>query len=113
MRQFKTGTVEGTGSAINVSLGFKPDHVKCVNIDDAGSLAPMMEWINGMGAAAGIKSLSIADDGSTSNASHALVSSNGISQYDGSDSAAPGFTIGADSDLNASGETIVYIATRE
>lgn len=109
--QIVYGTVEGTGSAINVELGFTPIYVKCWNIDDAGSLAPSIEWINGMGAAAGLKTLSIADNGSTGNDSSELISSNGISEYAGVEATTGvGFTIGADSDLNASGETILYLA---
>ena len=108
----RTGTVNGTGSAINVSLGWQPDYVKLVNIADAGSLDPMMEWTSDMPAAAGIKYLRIADNATTANKSHAYVTSNGISAYTGSTSAGEGFTIGADSDINASGEKIVWIAMR-
>ena len=44
---------------------------------------------------------------------HTKITSNGISQYDGVESsAAEGFTIGADTGLNVSGETIVYVAIR-
>lgn len=112
MNAFKAGTVEGTGSAINVSVGFKPDYVKLFNLDDAGGLAPTMEWFKGMPAASGLKGLKITDSGTSGNASQAKVTSNGISMYDGDDTHAPGFTIGADSDINANGETICYIAVR-
>lgn len=111
-----TGTVEGTGSAINVELGFTPRYVKCINIDDAGSLDPTIEWFTGMAAASGMKTLSIADNGSTSGLSSAYVTSNGISTYAGSDTpgseASMGFTIGADADINAADETILWIAFR-
>lgn len=111
-KQFKAGTVEGTGAAINVSLGWKPDYVKVFNYDDAGGLAPTMEWWNGMTAAHGLKTLKAVDNGVTGNASSAAVTSNGISHYVGSTSAAEGFTIGADADINANGETIFYVAMR-
>ena len=113
MNEFATGSVEGTGAAINVSLGFKPTYVKCYNIDDAGALAPTVEWFEGMTAGHGLKGLGIADDGTTSAVSQAAITSNGISQYAGTDSVGEGFTIGADADLNAAAETIVYIAVRD
>lgn len=113
MNEFNTGTVEGTGSAINVELGYNPDYVKCFNLDDAGGLDPIMEWTSDMPDAAGMKYLKTVDSGATGNASHDYVTSNGISAYAGvAASNAKGFTIGADSDLNASGETIVWIAGR-
>ena len=109
---FKTGTVEGTGSAINVELGFTPSKVVLYNID--GSKNPRMTWVAGMAAASGFKELLIADNGTTADNSMEYVTSNGISTYAGSEgSAAVGFTIGADSDVNASGETIVYEAWAE
>lgn len=109
--QIVRGTVEGTGAAINVELGFTPIYVKCWNIDDAGSLGPSIEWVEGMGAASGLKTLSIVDNGTTTEKSSELLSSLGISAYAGVDrTAAVGFTIGADTDVNASGETIAYIA---
>jgi hypothetical protein len=107
-----TGTVEGTGAAINVSCGFTPRYVKLFNLDDAGALAPTLEWFEGMDAASGIKNLKIADNGTTGKAVNALVTTNGISTYAGSSTASKGFTIGADGDINASGETILYMAIR-
>ena len=56
-----------------------------------------------MGDAYGIKLLASA---------FAYLSSLGISEYDGDASNQAGFTIGADTDLNASGETIFYLAFR-
>lgn len=109
---FRSGTVNGTGAAINVSLGWKPDYVKLINIADASSLDPMMEWTSDMPAAAGVKYLRIADNGTSAAKSHAYVTTGGVSAYAGSDSAAEGFTIGADADINASGEKIVWIAMR-
>lgn len=46
-------TVEGTGAAINISCGFIPRYVKCWNID--AKIPCELEWIYGMGAAAGWK----------------------------------------------------------
>jgi len=113
-QNFAVGTVEGTGSAINISIGFNPQYVKCINIDDAGTLFPIMEWITGMAAASGILSLKVIDSGSTGLASSAYVTAGGITMYAGSESSklAKGFTIGTDANLNADGETILWIAMR-
>ena len=179
----KTGTIKGTGATLNVEVGFVPSYVKVLNIDDAGALAPTIEWCKGMAAASGFKTLKTVDSGSTGNASSAKVTSNGISEYAGEapftkltgtvaatsgsatltgtntsflaelkvgdtiklydgqelvvsaiasatsltvstaatasvatnvairkDGRKAGFTIGADADINVSGETIVYMA---
>lgn len=98
------GTVEGTGSAINVSCGFIPRYVKLFNVDDAGSEAPSLEWFTGMTDGYGLKNATT--PGQT------VITSGGISEYEGDDSNGEGFSIGTDSDLNASGETIHYIAIR-
>lgn len=98
-----SGTVEGTGAAINISCGFTPSHVRVVNFDDPTT----MEWFAGMGAAAGVKL--------TDAPALTKITSNGISTYAGSDTpgseAGKGFTIGADTDLNVDGETLFWFAT--
>lgn len=96
-----TGSVEGTGAAINVSIGFVPRYVKIYNYDDDGSAAPSMEWFSGMTDAHGLKNTTDTQE---------KVTTGGISEYDGSSSASTGFSIGTDSDLNADGETIFYVA---
>lgn len=98
-----TGTVTGTGSAINVSLGFTPGYVKIWNETDSkkGSL----EWTSTMAAASGWKTLN--------DAYVTRITSNGISSYAGTGISSPasaGFTIGADSDLNGASDVIHYIA---
>lgn len=99
---FATGSVEGTGSAINVSLGFTPKYVKLYNYDDAGAAAPSLEWFSGMSAGHGLKNTTD---------TQAKITTGGISEYAGAEaSAGVGFTIGTDADINASGETIFYIA---
>lgn len=105
-----SGTVEGTGSAINVSVGGEVAYVKVYNYDDAGSKAPTIEWWEGMTDGHGLKNLGVVDSGSTGDNSQAKITSNGISAYAGADlTASKGFTIGADADLNASGETLYYV----
>lgn len=100
--QFAAGSVEGTGAAINVQLGFIPVYVKCYNHDDAGSAAPSVEWWTGMGAGHGLKNTTD---------TQAKITTGGISEYAGADgTASKGFTIGTDSALNAAAETIFYVA---
>lgn len=108
----RTGSVEGTGSAINVSLGFVPDYVKVFNYDDAGSLFSTLEWWKGMTDGHALKTSSIVDSGSTGNASSEKITSDGISEYAGDSDNGEGFTIGADADINATDETVFYIAVR-
>lgn len=98
----KTGTVEGTGAAIFVNIGFIPRHVRLFNRDGNCSL----EWTWDMGAGKGFK----LDGGSVDNGfkvGFTFISSGGITvsnQYDSQ----IGFYIGTDSDLNVDGETIDY-----
>lgn len=108
---FVTGEVTATGSAINVSIGFTPSYVKVVNT----AKNVVMEWISGMGAGKGVKNQNQAvDEGGTATytVGPQAVASNGISAYSGDDSNPAGFTIGADTDLNVSGNTLYYIAMR-
>ncbi|WP_022727227.1 hypothetical protein [Fodinicurvata sediminis] len=100
----KTGTVEGTGSAINVALGFQPDHVRIFNIDATNPVS--VEWTSDMDDGHGLKL-----KGGT--VAYSKITSNGITPYDGADNdEGYGFTIGADSDLNVNNQTLVYVATR-
>ncbi len=77
-----TGTVEGTGSAINVVLGFLPKKVQVFNIDDAGTLRAEMEWVKGMenvaAIAGGIKTVD-----TPARTEH--TAAQGISEYAGED----------------------------
>lgn len=93
-----TGTTTGTGSAINISTGFTPAYVRVVNLVNGTA----MEWWYGFASAQSLKTLS------TGAVSNAVV--NGVSAYAGSSTAAKGFTIGADANLNASGQPLYYIA---
>lgn len=100
--QVRTGTVSGTGSAINVELGFTPKVVFLINETDPG----MFIWTDVMADAEALKM--------TDAVALTFPTSNGISVYAGSatpgSEAEKGFTIGADSDLNASSDVIHYIA---
>jgi len=100
--QIATGTVEGTGSAIDVPLGFTPKAVDIYNID--GDV--ILKWNDKMPDASGMKTIAA---GTT-----AHITSNGVTPYAGaSASAAVGFTIGADTDVNVSAETICWEARGE
>ena len=100
-REVATGTVEGTGATLNVQLGFKPKVVLLFNIDGLAKL----EWTEDMGAGKGLK---IVTAGTVS-----FISTLGIAQYAGVAAGnKEGFTIGADTDVNASGETICWAAFR-
>lgn len=94
------GTYTGDGAAQNISLGFKPTKVVVENVTDGDEC---WSWYYGMTAAHALK---IASDGTKTR-----ITSNGISQYAGSTSAAAGFTIGTA--LSESGKTFAYEAVLE
>lgn len=99
MNSIKTGTVTGTGAAINVELGFVPDYVKVVNITDGDQID---EWFRGMTDGTSIQT----------NTAVAARSSNGISEYAGTlADKKKGFTIG--SGISESAKVLRWIAMRE
>lgn len=82
--QIATGTITGTGAAINVGIGFVPQYVKVYNPNDSHSKWATMEWFAGMPDGHGLKGLKVVDSGSTGDASQAKITSKGISAYAGS-----------------------------
>jgi hypothetical protein len=82
MKDVITGTCDGTGAAIHVCLGFKPSVVQVFNLEDATDL-PTLTWARSMAgvsaAAGGVKEKTAAG------LTRALLSSAGISHYDGGD----------------------------
>lgn len=95
-----TGTVTGTGAALNVSLGFSPKVVAIINETDPG----LYLWTDTM---ANAEMLKLVD----STVALTFPTSNGVSTYAGSIAANPkGFTIGADADMNAASDVLHYIA---
>jgi hypothetical protein len=101
-QDFITGTVEGTGSAINVQIGFQPKSVTLFNIDGGPD---KLEWTENMGAGKGWKTIAVG--------TMTFISSNGVTQYAGTVAGdSEGFTIGADADINVNAETICYKASR-
>lgn len=94
-----SGSVEGTGAAITLELGFRPHYLKVTNIDGLATL----EWFNGMPDASGIKAI-------TSGVISKILT-NGITPTEGvAATTAAGFRIGTDTDINVSGETLHYFA---
>lgn len=89
------GSVKGTGSAMDIKkLGFRPRIVKVFNAASGGLCS--LEWNAAMPDASGFKSMP------HDTAQHAFLTTNGITPLAG------GFTLGADGDINVSGE-VVYI----
>lgn len=98
---FASGTVEGTGAAINVECGFTPDYVKLINIDGDATL----EYTSDMTAGEGYKIIGATGVGAQ------MAASAGVTAYAGAEgTASAGFTIGTDTDVNAAAETIMWIA---
>jgi len=99
---FASGTVEGTGASINTSIGFVPAYVRIINIDGDA----IMEWTEDMDDGTAFKQIA---DGTG-----ALVATLGVTPYAGvAAGAGKGFVIGADTDVNVSAETIMWIAMGE
>lgn len=108
-----TGSVTGTGAAINISLGFIPVYVKVFNTNDAGVLDPTLEWMSGM-AGQGFLTLRIVDNGVTALPSQQKLTVGGITTYAGvAGSEGRGFTIGNNANINFAGEVINWIAYGE
>lgn len=97
MNEIETGTVTGTGAVINISIGFVPDYFKIINITDGDRID---EWFRGMTDDTSIETLLAV----------ALNAADGISEYAGSDSAAPGVSIGTD--ISESAKVLRWIAMR-
>lgn len=97
--QIYIGQVTGTGAAIDIEIGFVPDHVEVMNATSGRRI----DWFANMGAGKGLV------DGPS--VTTALLSSNGISAYAGSTAKGPGFTIGTDA-VNTSTQVIYWKATR-
>lgn len=94
----KVGTVTGTGSAINIELGFIPSYFMIANITDGDTID---EWFDGMTAATNLRT-------TTAVATNA---SNGVTRYTGSrGSASQGVTIGTA--ISESAKVLRYIAVR-
>lgn len=98
MQNTKTGTVTGTGAALNISVGFIPDNVRIFNGTDGSSI----EWFSSMANGAGFKTVAAG--------TRSVISTGGITPFAGSATAGQGFSIGTDAQLNINGQVIRYIA---
>lgn len=97
--QIATGTVTGTGAALNVELGFAPKFIILINETDPG----MFMWSDQMADAEMAKL--------TDAPALTFPTANGISAYSGTAATeGAGFTIGADADMNAASDVIHYVA---
>lgn len=103
----KVGSYVGTGAAINIPLGFTPDHISIFNGTDGDE---KWDWFSGMTDGHALYERSVTDNATTGNASMSRITANGISAYAGSTSVAKGFTIG--SALSENGKTFYFKATR-
>lgn len=92
-----TGTYTGTGSAISVTLGFKPKYIRIINITDGDVRA---EYIDTMTAAH--VALEVDSGSGTTDLSNAT--SNGITL------SSSGFSVGTNSSLNESDKVYHYVA---
>ena len=94
-----TGSIVGTGAAINVSLGFIPEWVEVLNVTTIGGI----EWHAGMGNGFGLKTISTGV--------RTVITTLGISAYAGVEGGAgQGFTIGADAVINVATNVIYWRA---
>ena len=93
----------GTGANIDVKCGFVPSKVEVQNIDSA--TGESLWWYKGMPNASAIK---------RTNTAQTRITTLGITPLGNTASSATeqGFRIGADTDVNVSGEKIVAIAYR-
>ncbi|HEX7930127.1 MAG TPA: hypothetical protein VF470_04380 [Sphingomicrobium sp.] len=99
--QFKTGTQDGTGASIDIQLGWVPDYVIVQN-HEAADFA-RLQWFKGMTAGHAIKTVT---------STNSLITSLGITQLSAPTSGGQGFRIGADTDVNVSGEALTWCAFR-
>lgn len=103
--QVKIGSYTGDTAAQNIELGWVPDYIVIWNATDGDQ---KWEWYSGMAAASALATLN------HDTAQHALITSNGISEYAGSNTPGAekrkGFTIGTA--LSESAKVFRYTAMR-
>lgn len=102
MNEVAVFALTGTGAAIDVKCGFVPAYVRVVNIESA--TVEELEWFRGMADASAIKTV-------TGTVARTKITTNGITPLDDA-GAELGFRIGADTDVNVSGEDIIAFAYR-
>lgn len=82
----------GTAAAFDITLGFKPRHVRILNETSGDEI----EWMEGMADSEGFKRVATGTG--------AMVTSNGIIPLTN------GFTVGLDTDINVISEQLSWIA---
>lgn len=95
----KIGSYTGTGAALNIELGFVPDHVVIVNETDGDT---RHEWFSGMTDGHALQS--------AASGANTKITSNGISALTGNASTREGFTAGTA--VSEDTKTFRYVATR-
>lgn len=127
-----SGTFAGTGSALTLAIGFKPDFVKVYNI--SASAIPMIDWNSGMlgvsaikqgakqialrsaaklGAGAGIAQYSGGSKMATASTAILVKKAGGTYDYEGApagDVVPDGFTINETSAVNVNGQVCYFEA---
>ena len=93
-------TAANPAVAINVSIGFIPSRVEIFNYTNPSQ----HNWQKGMGDGYCEQQVTAGDK--------TIVATGGISEYAGSASAAPGFTIRTDSVLNTAADVLYFKAYR-
>lgn len=91
----KVGTYAGSGAAVDISVGFIPDHVLVVNTTTPAADA----WFSGMAAGTSI---------TITGAAALRASPGGITAFAGTTTAGQGFTVGAA--LSTAANTYRYVA---
>jgi hypothetical protein len=107
-----TGTiVSDSAGAVNVSVGFTPSKVLITKTTTTFAQA---YWVTGMAAGSCLKTAGTGTNGyaQTTMAVMSMPTVSCISAYAGSTSAAPGFTMGPDLDINVNGQTLRWEAHR-
>lgn len=103
MNEVAVFALTGTGAPITVKCGFVPAVVEVQNIDSTGGES--LKWFRGMPDASAIK---------RTNTAQTRPTTNGITPVGVGNASAveKGFIIGADADVNASGEKMIAVAYR-
>lgn len=96
----KVGSYTGNGAALNISVGFIPDHVRIVNTTTVG----FDEWYQGMAAGTSVTAATDVAAGAV------RAAPGGVTAFAGSGDAGEGFTVGAA--LSAAGAVYRYIAVQ-
>ena len=99
MNSTSKGSQDGTGADIDIDCGFVPTKVDVFNHEGDA----VLNWIDGMGAGLGYKTLGTGLG--------AMVADKGITLSVATDDFI-GFTIGADEDVNVNAEALSWIAYR-